>query len=151
MIFSKEQRPAQGRLPWLQPPRRRGLNEFAAALVTVLLMAASAATCAPQYIPPRPPHPILLPEANNLPDINTQMKMRESLVSKKRFDAANIERKRQIDQDTAILLRLAASLNAEMAKAAGQQLPPIALREIDEIEHLAHNVKEKMKLTVGAN
>jgi hypothetical protein len=91
----------------------------------------------------------LLPEANRLPDANDQMEMREAQAKKQDFAAANAERKKQIADDTAKLLKLAADLKAEVDKTSKDTLSLSVIRKADEIERLAHNVKEKMKLSVG--
>jgi hypothetical protein len=87
--------------------------------------------------------------ANQLPDANSQMKMREQQAKQQNFEAANIERKRQIAEDSAHLLKLATDLKAEVDKTNKDTLSLIVIRKAEEIERLAHNVKEKMKLTVG--
>jgi hypothetical protein len=94
---------------------------------------------------------IISPEANRPPDKNQQMEMREQQLKKKNFDAANAERKRQINDDSALLLKLANELKVEMAKTPEDMLSVSELRKIEDIERLAHNVQQKMKLTVGAN
>jgi hypothetical protein len=88
---------------------------------------------------------------NQPPDANTQMLLRERSVKRQNFSAANTERRRQIAEDTAKLTRLAADLKDEIEKAAGDTLSIAVIRKADEIEKLAHSVKEKMKLTVSAN
>jgi tRNA pseudouridine-54 N-methylase len=76
-------------------------------------------------------------------DINRQQ------VERQNFEAANAERKKQMSQESAKLLKLAAALKAEVDKNDKDALPPGAMRKADEIEKLAHSVKEKMQLTVG--
>ena len=84
------------------------------------------------------------------PDANDQMEMREQQVKKQDFSAANIERKKQISDDSAKLLKLAADLKSEVDKTTKDTLSINVIRKADEIEKLAHSVKEKMKLTIGA-
>ena len=67
------------------------------------------------------------------------------------FAAANAERKKQIAVDSARLLKLATDLKAEVDKTDKDTLSLNVIRKADEIEKLAHNVKEKMKLTVVSN
>jgi hypothetical protein len=98
-----------------------------------------------------PNKPILLPEANRPPDKNAQMTMREQQEKKTSFEAANVERKRQISDDSAKLLKLASDLKSEVDKTSKDTLSLGVIRKADEIEKLAHNVKEKMKLTMSAN
>jgi nitric oxide reductase activation protein len=77
------------------------------------------------------------------------MEMREQQTKKQNFAAANAERKKQIADDTEKLLKLAADLKAEVDKTSKDTLSLNVIRRADEIERLAHSVKEKMKLSVG--
>lgn len=135
------------------PPRlpscRRLVRTF---LCLITLPTLAAVTLGSQAIPapPRPSRSILLPEANRPPDANAQMEMRERKTRQQNFEAANAERHRQIVQDSARLLKLAASLKAEMDASAKGTVSPAAMVRAGEIERLARIVKEKMKLTVGA-
>lgn len=93
-----------------------------------------------------------LPTAiNQPPDANAQMQEREQQVKPQDFAAANLERKRQIADDSAKLLKLAADLKAAVDKATKDTLSLTVIRKADEIERLAHSVKEKMKLAARAN
>lgn len=102
-----------------------------------------------QLSQPQPKVDSLTRADNRVPDANQTMKMRERQAKKKIFEAANIERKRQLAEDSALLLKLAEELNTEVAKA--DTLSPTEIRRIEDIERLAHNVQQKMKLTVGAS
>ncbi len=84
------------------------------------------------------------PDANQLSEINRQR------VQLQRFDAANAERKRQLNQDSARLLQIAEELNADLASVSDTGLPGAASTKAEMIEQLAHAVKEKMKLTLAA-
>ena len=95
--------------------------------------------------------PILLPAVNRPPDANDQMAMREAQTKKANLEAANVERKRQIGDDSAKLLKLATDLKAEVDKTSKDTLSLGVIRKAEEIEKLAHNVKEKMKLTMASN
>jgi hypothetical protein len=119
-----------------------------AAGIAMVVVAAIAGK-RQQTPPPRTPHPILLPEANHLPDINEQMKLNQQTAKKQNFDAANAERKRQIDDETAKLLILAKDLKTKVDNLGGEPLPPVLVREADVIEILANDVKVKMKMIVG--
>jgi hypothetical protein len=99
---------------------------------------------APQYIERSYP----VPAGNQLPDKNSQMQMHDKLATKKHFEAANFERKRQIDNDSAELLKLATELKAAIDNAGNNTLSLDVIRKAELIEKLAHGVKEKMKLTV---
>jgi hypothetical protein len=98
------------------------------------------------------PHPnpsIHPPELTNPPDANAQMRMHEQQEKHRSFEAANAERKRQLADDSARLLKMATDLKAEVDKTDKDTLSLNVIRRADEIERLAHLVKEKMKLTVG--
>jgi hypothetical protein len=71
--------------------------------------------------------------------------------AKQNFDAANAERRKQIADDSARLLKLATDLKSEVDKTTKDTLSLSVIRKADEIEKLAHGVKEKMKLTERAN
>ena len=86
-----------------------------------------------------------------MPDANEQMKMQEQQNRNKNFEAVNLERKRQISDDSLRLLKLAIDLKTEVDKTSKDTLSLGIIRKADEIERLAHGVKEKMKLTMAAN
>jgi hypothetical protein len=67
------------------------------------------------------------------------------------FTAANAERKKQIADDSTKLLKLATDLKTEVDKTTKDTLSLNVIRKADEIEKLAHDVKEKMKLTGAAH
>ena len=100
---------------------------------------------------PNPSQPIPGPEASRMPDANTQMSMRDQQNKKANIEAANVERKKQIADDSAKLLKLATDLKTEVDKTSKDTLSLGVIRKAEEIEKLAHNVKEKMKLTMGGN
>ncbi len=86
-----------------------------------------------------------------MPDANAPMTMREQQQKQQNFEAANAERQRQIADDSAKLLKLATDLKAEVDKTNEDTLSLNVIRKAEEIERLAHGVKEKMKLSVGSN
>jgi hypothetical protein len=124
-------------------------------LACLAAMAALAGSANPgqQTANRDPDKPYLLPEANRLPDANQQMEMREQQEQTKPgdFAAANVERKKQISDDSAQLLKLATELKTEVDKTTKDTLSLGVIRKADEIERLAHSVKEKMKLTAGGS
>jgi hypothetical protein len=77
------------------------------------------------------------------------MVMKEQNKKKKDYSAANAERKRQMDDESAKLLILAKDLKTQTDNLDGNPLPPRAVREAEVIELLAHDLKEKMKMTIG--
>ena len=101
--------------------------------------------------PPRTPKPILLPEASRPPDKNDVMVMNQQNLKNQSFEAANAERKRQMDDESTKLLLLAKDLKAQTDKLGDSPLTRRAVREAEVIEILARDLKDKMKLTVGGN
>lgn len=95
--------------------------------------------------------PVLSPAANRPPDANAQMAMHEQQEKSAGFATAKIERKHQLTEDSARLLRLATDLKTEVDKTSKDTLSLGVIRKADEIEHLAHSVKEKMKLTMNGS
>lgn len=59
----------------------------------------------------------------------------------------NAERQKQLVADTQKLLSLATELKADVDKSTKDTMSLDVIRKADEIEKLAHNVKEKMKGT----
>jgi hypothetical protein len=57
----------------------------------------------------------------------------------------NTERQKQLVEETQKLLSLANELKADVDKSNKDTLSLEVVRKADEIEKLAHNVKEKMK------
>lgn len=86
---------------------------------------------------------------NQPPDANSLMAMRNQEGKGKNYAAVNAERRKQISEDSARLLKLAQELMAEVEKASKDTLSLNVVRKAEAIEKLAHSVREKMKLTVG--
>lgn len=126
------------------------LPAFAAVL---LLAAMSISLAAQQQAPNAPPHtsPLFLPAGTPVPNANDRMVMNAQRLQRASFEAANAERKRQLDSDSAQLLKLAAELKAEIDRTPQDTLSLSIVRKAEEIERLAHSVQIKMKLTVGAD
>lgn len=62
--------------------------------------------------------------------------------------AMNADRQKSLVADTNKLLRLVNELNAEIARTSPAALTADQLHRLQEIEKLAHNVKEKMSTSV---
>jgi hypothetical protein len=114
-------------------------------------MAIPASAAAAQQAQPNANKPIPAPILIAQPDANAQMKMHEQTAKQQNLDAANAERKKQIADVSAKLLKLATDLKIEVDKTDKDTLSLTVVQKADEIERLAHNVKEKTKLTVGSN
>jgi hypothetical protein len=115
------------------------LAGLAAVAISPVVGGGMAQTSYPRYSP----EIIRTPDSNQINDINQQQ------TQKQNFEAANAERKKQISAESIKLLKLATDLKAEVDKTNKDTLSLGVIRKADEIEKLAHDVKEKMKLTVG--
>jgi uncharacterized membrane protein YdfJ with MMPL/SSD domain len=134
--------------------RQSKVHHWGRALACFAALAILACVAEPgQLTPPGMLAKQELPEkqVNQLPDVNQQMKAQEQQAKQQNFAAANAERKKQIAEDSAKLLKLATELKTEVDKTTKDTLSLGVIRKADEIEKLAHNVKEKMKLTVGGS
>jgi hypothetical protein len=129
---------------------------FALAALNCALRSSAQTTTPPMNFPPKGegapgPGEMYPPIETAPPDKNAQLRMHEENMNAKpaNFAAANAERKKQIAEDSAKLLKLATDLKTEVEKTSKDTLSLTVIRKADEIERLAHDVKEKMKLTVG--
>jgi hypothetical protein len=120
-----------------------------AGLLVLSVLLCSITSFSQQVPQTPPPHPILLPQVNRLPDANAQMVMKQQLQVKRDFDAANALRQKQINDDSVKLLILAKDLRAQMNSLGDGSIPDRLLREAAAIELLAHDVQARMVLTVG--
>jgi hypothetical protein len=66
-------------------------------------------------------------------------------TEEQRAKLRNAERQKQLVADTQKLLSLANELKADMDKSTKDTMSLDVIRKADEIEKLAHNVKERMK------
>jgi hypothetical protein len=73
----------------------------------------------------------------------------DPVLAEKRLRALNEERQKNIVSDAAKLLKMARELNSEVKSGDPASFTPEQVREISEIEKLAHSVKEKMSFAVG--
>jgi hypothetical protein len=117
-----------------------------AAGILFIAMAPAVSDGVPQNQIPHIP-----PELNRVPDSNQANQINDQQAKKDSFEAANAERKKQISADSVKLLKLAAELKSEVDKTNKDTLSVGVIRKADEIEKLAHGIKEKMQLTVGAS
>jgi hypothetical protein len=146
--FRRPERPCCGNEASAKIPNSARWTRRLAGCVALLTLVTCLAQTAQQNPNQSPQKPIILPEANRLPDANEQMKMREKKDRQLAYDALNMERKKRIADDSAQLVTLAMALKAEEERTADGKLTPNMLRKAAEIEKLAHDVKEKMKVTV---
>jgi hypothetical protein len=122
----------------------------AVCMVLFTAPAGFRAQSTPGPSQPNQSRSVLRPEANRLPNANDIMEMREEKVTKAKFEAANAERKRQIDSDSVLLLKLTAEVKADLDKNPANESSSDVLKKLEDIERLAHAVQVKMKLTMFA-
>ena len=82
---------------------------------------------------------------------NAEAHVRELPANQQASDAADADRKAQIVDDCAGLLKLANDLKAEMEKASKDTLSLGVIRKAGQIEQLARKMKGEMKPMVGKN
>lgn len=99
---------------------------------------------------PKGSMPPLNPLANPKPDANRFMEyeMQRQQVQK-RVEELNVLRQKEMKEDTAELVKLAAEVKIETNTARTDALSVMDLRKVETIEKLAHGVREKMKTTVN--
>jgi hypothetical protein len=83
--------------------------------------------------------------------LNNSRQAIRDLRSERTTPTPGAEHKRQISDDSAKLLTLAMALKAEVDKTNKDMLSLDVIRKADEIEKLAHNVRDKMKVSVGGS
>ena len=90
---------------------------------------------------------------NRMPDANERMKLQEQQGEQNRMklEEANATRKKQLGEETAKLLQMAADLKTEMDKTDKDTLSLSIIRKADQIEKLARDLKARMKVTIGQN
>jgi len=120
-----------------------GIFTGAAAMVLVPLVGEGVQVRDPGFRYP--------PSVTRIPDANAQNDINNKSAKEKGFEAANTERKKQITDDSEKLLQLATDLKTEVDKTSKDTLSVSVIRKADAIEKLAHDVKEKMKVSVGGS
>lgn len=79
------------------------------------------------------------------PQTSPQEDPRQAELKRKMMKEANKQRQAQIQKDTEKLLKLATELKEYVEKTNQDILSVDVVKKADEIEKLAHSVKEKMK------
>ena len=139
-----------GQLPAGRPRLWRFVQRVLPGSIVVVLLTP-AAFAQQNQTSPNPEKPSLLPEANRLPDVNDQMEMREQRIQRQNFDAANVERHKQLMQAAEMLETMAIALKAELDNTSANKVTENTLHKADTIERLARIVKERMTLTEAPN
>lgn len=69
-------------------------------------------------------------------------------LAARQLRAMNVDRQKTIVSDTDKLLKLAQELNSEIETTPENELTPMQVRKIADIERLAKNVKQKMSISL---
>jgi hypothetical protein len=93
-----------------------------------------------------PMNPLANPTADANRYLEDSMKRQDN---RKLFEKLNIQRQQDMASETAKLLALANQLKAEADRDSTNALSVISVREAEQIEKLAHDVREKMSATAG--
>jgi hypothetical protein len=121
--------------------------------IVVLITAAFAPVVGsePPQATQQPNGPRNLPEfINRLPDTNDEARMHQDKTGQANFDAANAQRKKEVSEDTAKLVKLANDLKAEIDSTDKDTLSVSAIKKAEAIEKLAKSLKQKMTVTTTA-
>ncbi len=86
-----------------------------------------------------------------VPSAGVQVQGRGGQVGQQKGVADSVERRNQLAEDSAKLLKLATDLKAEVDKTNKDMLSITVIRKAEAIQRLAHNVKERTKLTAGGS
>ena len=150
MQFSKNPGRPRGR-NGARPTRQFWRLNWARVLVCLIAIAAltGAAQSGQQGAPEANRDSTLNSVPAAQPDANAQMQGQNA--KQQSVESPDAERKKQIADDSAKLLKLATDLKAEVDKTTKDTLSITVIRKADEIEKLAHTVKEKTKFTAGSS
>jgi hypothetical protein len=122
--------------------RLRAASVFLAATLACVALSGQS-TANPAGTPPN--------AQSAPPDPSHQAATPAKQTKQEKANAADNERKKQIADESSQLLSMALALKAEVDKTNKDTLSINVIRKADEIEKLAHTVKEKMKQSSGAS
>ena len=132
---------------WATPGWREfRAGAFLAMLLSVTCAGQNGTTQNPGNGAFRPEKVYAVSPINQRPDANKVQEMHGRRVQQQTFAAINVERKRQMAEDSVRLVQFADELNVENLGGSLQA----AMAKAEMIEKLAHGIREKMKLTVAA-
>jgi len=111
-----------------------------ATLTLVLFVPLAVALGQAEPPPQPPPNPSQMHQHQASPEDDTRARMEKDMAKR-----ANKERWEQLKRDTDSLLKLATELKEYVEKSNENTLSLDVIKKADQIEKLAHSVKEKMK------
>ena len=143
-LRKSENRPSQERSP--APVQKR--KKWGRVLACLAAFAVLAIAARPGQQPEQR-NPSSSPATQNTP-VAIDRKLTPDQPGKDAgIEAANAQRRKEIAEDSAKLLKMAAELKAEVDKTTKDTLSLAVIKKAAEIEKLARSVKERMKLAAG--
>ncbi len=121
---------------------------LAAAIGVVLLTSRCCEAQTIGQVPPTGPSRRMPPPRDPEMDERIGAPATTSVFYEKRIRMLNAEQHRSMVADTDRLVKLVADLNAQINSSKASTLTPEQLRTVAEIEKLAHNVRDKMRMSV---
>jgi hypothetical protein len=124
---------------------------FRTLVCAMALASISAAVGIAQEPAPNTPSPTPAPVTDAQTPLQPQSPdtTPAATLAQRRQDALLQERKNQLTVDTAKLLQLANELKAEMDKSSKDTLSLAVMKKAEQVEKLAHQVRQEMKVTMG--
>ncbi len=89
--------------------------------------------------------------SSKAPGASPQVEQRDQKTGQQDLNTPGSDRRKQIADESNQLLALAIDLKAEVDKTNRDTLSISVIRKADEIEKLAHNVRDKLKQTAGGS
>ena len=115
-----------------------------AAVTMMGCLGGTAFTQRPGNQPPPPLQPNVMPDARD-PRMTAPEDATTRSAAEKQARMRNDERQKRLVSDTEKLLQLATQLHSDVAKTDKNVLSLDVIRRAEEIERLAHGVKDRMK------
>ena len=131
--------------------RVRTFSRFAWTIAMLIGAALLLGSSGAQTLPPVPgngPQSRRLPPPRD-PEMDERIGAPVNYIFyEKRIQLLNAEQHKSMVADTDRLVKLVADLNAQIASSKASTFTPEQLRTVAEIEKLAHNVRDKMRMSV---
>ena len=129
----------------MRSARRRG---WALGLGVLLLFALRCSAQMPAPSSNGPQSPRRIPPTREMDQTQMDTVVAGPAFNEKRLQMMNAAQHQSMVADTERLVKLVADLNAQINSSNQNSLTPEQLRMVAEIEKLAHNVKDKMRMAV---
>jgi hypothetical protein len=121
-------------------------NQVSMRGIRAISMAVVASVCCALGIAQQTPAPVA---QNPNPAAQVQSDSPATAPNLSPQEVLDRQRKDQLAADTALLLKLANELKTEMDKSSKDELSLAVIKKADQVEKLAHKVRDEMKITIG--